>query len=112
MKTCENCKQEGKETEEMREIMEEKLRTIADHYGLENQLRQLAEECSELAVEANHSARRGCVTVRLIEEIADVEIMLDQVRYLAGIQESDVLETRYYKIERQLKRMRQEESND
>ena len=96
----------------MRVMMEEKLKTIAGHYGLENQLRQLAEECSELAVEANHSARRGSVTVRLIEEIADVEIMLDQVRYLAGIQESDVLETRYYKIERQLKRIRQEESND
>ena len=92
--------------------MEEKLKTIADHYGLENQLRQLAEECSELAVEANHSARKGSISVRLIMEIADVEIMLDQVRYLAGIQESDVLETRYYKIERQLKRMRQEESND
>ena len=90
--------------------MEEKLITIADHYGLENQLRQLAEECSELAVEANHSARRGSVTVRLIEEIADVEIMLDQVRYLADIQESDVLKMRYYKIERQLKRMRQEMS--
>ena len=92
--------------------MEEKIKTIADHYGLENQLRQLAEECSELAVEANHSARRGSIRVRLIEEIADVEIMLDQVRYLAGIQESDVLETRYYKIERQLKRIKQEESND
>lgn len=92
--------------------MEEELMIIADHYGLENQLRQLAEECSELAVEANHSARKGSVTVRLIEEIADVEIMLDQVRYLAGINESDILETRFYKIERQLKRMRQEKSND
>ena len=96
----------------MRGIMEEKLRMIADHYGLETQLRQLAEECSELAVEANHSARKGSITVRLNEEIADVEIMLDQVRYLAGIQESDVLETRYYKIERQLKRMRQETSDE
>lgn len=92
--------------------MEEKLKTIADHYGLENQLRQLAEECSELAVEANHSARKGGITVRLIEEIADVEIMLDQIRYLAGIQESDVLEIRFYKLERQLKRMRQEESDE
>ena len=96
------------EDRERRVIMEEKLITIADHYGLENQLRQLAEECSELAVEANHSARKGSISVRLIMEIADVEIMLDQVRYLAGIQESDVLETRYYKIERQLKRIRQE----
>ena len=92
--------------------MDEKLRTIADHYGLENQLRQLAEECSELAVEANHSARKGSITVRLIEEIADVEIMLDQVRYLAGIQESDVLETRFYKIERQLKRIKKEMSDE
>lgn len=100
------------EDRERRVMMEEKLRTIADHYGLENQLRQLAEECSELAVEANHSARKGSISVRLIMEIADVEIMLDQVRYLAGIQESDILETRFYKIERQLKRMRQEKSND
>lgn len=92
--------------------MEDNLRIIADHYGLKNQLRQLAEECSELAVEANHSARYGSITVRLIEEIADVEIMLDQVRYLAGIQESDVLETRFYKIERQLKRMRQEKTDE
>lgn len=92
--------------------MEEELMIIADHYGLENQLRQLAEECSELAVEANHSARKGSISVRLIMEIADVEIMLDQVRYLAGINESDILETRFYKIERQLKRMRQEKSND
>ena len=96
--------------EKIRMIMNEKLKTIAEYYGLENQLRQLAEECSELAVEANHSARKGSITVRLIEEIADVEIMLDQVRYLAGIQESDVLETRFYKIERQLKRMRQEKT--
>ena len=93
-------------------MMDQRLKTIADHYGLENQLRQLAEECSELAVEANHSARKGSITVRLIEEIADVEIMLDQVRYLAGIQETDVLETRYYKIERQLKRINKEENNE
>lgn len=92
--------------------MDENLRMIADHYGLRNQLRQLAEECSELAVEANHSARKGNITVRLIEEIADTEIMLDQIRYLAGIQESDILETKFYKIERQLKRMRQETSDE
>ena len=88
--------------------MEDNLRIIADHYGLKNQLRQLAEECSELAVEANHSARKGSVTVRLIEEIADVEIMLDQVRYLAGIQESDIVKTRFYKLERQMKRILRE----
>lgn len=94
--------------EKIRMIMNEKLKTIAEYYGLENQLRQLAEECSELAVEANHSARKGSVTVRLIEEIADVEIMLEQVRYLAGIQESDIVKTRFYKLERQMKRILRE----
>ena len=98
--------------EKIRMIMNEKLKAIAEYYGLENQLRQLAEECSELAVEASHSARKGSPTVRLIEEIADVEIMLDQIRYLAGIQESDILEIRFYKLERQLKRMRQETSDE
>ena len=97
----------------MEEIMlEENLRIIADHYGLEYQLRQLAEECSELAVEANYSARYGNITIKLIEEIADVEIMLDQVRYLAEIQESDILETKFYKIARQLKRIREETSDE
>ena len=93
-------------------MIDHRIKTIADHYGLEYQLRQLAEECSELAVEANYSARYGDITIRLIEEIADVEIMLDQVKYLAEIQESDILETRYYKIERQLKRINKEENNE
>ena len=92
--------------------MEDNLRIIADHYGLKNQLRQLAEECSELAVEANHSARKGSITVRLIEEIADVEIMIEQIRYLAGIQESDIVQTRFYKLERQMKRILKEIEGD
>ena len=98
--------------EKLRMIMNEKLRTIADHYGLKNQLRQLAEECSELAVEANHSARKGSVTVRLIEEIADVEIMIEQIRYLAKIQESDIVQTKFYKINRQTERILREVEGD
>ena len=31
-------------------IDDERIKTIADHYGIKNQMRQLAEECSELAV--------------------------------------------------------------
>ena len=96
----------------MREIIEDNLIIIADHYGLENQLRQLAEECSELTVEANHSARRGSVTNRLIEKMVDVEIMIDQVRYLADIKEYDVFETRYWKLKSRVKEIRQETSNE
>ena len=81
---------------------------IADHYGIEKQLHQLAEECSELAVEASHSARKG-VTVKIIEEMADVLLMMEQVIYLANIAIDDIDECISFKIDRQMKRIKEEE---
>lgn len=91
----------------------DKLQMIADHYGIKKQLRQLAEECSELAVEASHSARKG-LTVSIIEEIADVEIMIEQVIYLAKIDKCDIEDCINYKLDRQMKRIKEEknESNE
>ena len=89
-------------------IDEEKVKRIADHYGLMSQLRQLAEECCELAVEASHSARIG-TTVKIIEEMADVMIMIEQVVYLAKIDKCDIEDCINYKINRQLKRIEEEE---
>ena len=89
-------------------IDEEKVKKIAEHYGLKNQLRQLAEECCELSVEASHSARIG-TTVKIIEEIADVMIMIEQVIYLAKIDKCDIEDCINYKINRQLKRIEEEE---
>ena len=80
---------------------------IADHYGIEKQLHQLAEECSELAVEASHSARKG-VTVKIIEEMADVLLMIEQVVYLANIATEDIDECIRFKIDRQLERIKEE----
>ena len=80
---------------------------IADHYGIEKQLHQLAEECSELAVEASHSARKG-VTVKIIEEMADVLLMIEQVVYLANIAIEDIDECIRFKIDRQLERIKEE----
>lgn len=85
----------------------ERIKTIADHYGIKEQLRQLAEECCELAVEANHSARKG-TTVKIIEEIADVAIMMEQIIYLAGIDRKDIDEVIDYKLNRQLERIGKE----
>lgn len=84
-----------------------KLRMIADHYGIKKQLRQLAEECSELAVEASHSARKG-TTVKIIEEIADVQIMIEQIIYLAKIDKCDIEDCINYKLDRQIKRIEAE----
>ena len=90
-------------------IDDERIKTIADHYGIENQMRQLAEECSELAVEANHSARKG-TTVKIIEEIADVLIMMEQVIYLSGIDRKDIDDCIQYKLDRQMKRIKEGEN--
>ena len=89
-------------------IDEDKVKEIAEHYGLKNQLRQLAEECCELSVEASHSARIG-TTVKIIEEISDVMIMIEQVVYLAKIDKCDIEDCINYKINRQLKRIEEEE---
>ena len=88
-------------------IEDERIRTIADHYGIKKQMHQLAEECSELAVEASHSARKG-VTVKIIEEMADVLLMIEQVVYLANIAIDDINECIQFKIDRQLERIKEE----
>ena len=89
-------------------IDKDKVKEIAEHYGIKNQLRQLAEECSELSVESSHSARKG-TTVKIIEEMADVMIMIEQVIYLAKIDKCDIEDCINYKINRQLKRIEEEE---
>ena len=91
-------------------IEDTRIKTIADHYGIKKQLRQLAEECSELAVEASHSARKG-TTVKIIEEMADVLIMIEQVIYLAGIDKCDIEDCIDYKLGRQITRIK-EQKND
>ena len=93
-----------------RMIKNPRIMEIADHYGIEKQLHQLAEECSELAVEASHSARKG-VTVKIIEEMADVLLMIEQVVYLANIAIEDIDECISFKIDRQMKRIKEEEND-
>ena len=88
-------------------IEDERIKKIADHYGIKRQMHQLAEECSELAVEASHSARKG-TTVKIIEEMADVLIMIEQVIYLAEIDMCDIEDCINYKLDRQLERIKEE----
>ena len=84
---------------------EEAIRYIADFYGPINQLHQLEEECCELALEASHSAREKSMKIGLIEEVADVEIMIAQVKHLFSICEDDIKEVKEEKLQRQLDRI-------
>ena len=90
-------------------IDEEKVKRIADHYGWNNQLKQLAEECSELSVESLHYIREGRGIERISEEIADVLIMVQQIIYLIGHGYGDIEKYAEFKLDRQLSRIEREQ---
>lgn len=87
---------------------DDKLRFIADRYGLWHQMGKLNEECSELSIEAIKSINQGEITRNIIQEIADVEIMIAQIKYLANIDNALIEGAKTYKINRQLMRIRRE----
>ena len=90
----------------------------AEHYGYVAQSNQLIEECAEL-IQAVSKYRRAVERVgepvsedkkaialdNLIEEIADVEIMLEQIKYLLNIPEEDLLAYKRFKINRTKERI-------
>lgn len=73
----------------MRDIQQGILR----HYGIQYQLRQMQEEASELVTAVNHFFRQKISQDSLIDEIADVEIMIDQMRIYFGDKEIDEKKT-------------------
>lgn len=85
--------------------MDKDLRNIAEHYGLRAQMRQLIEEMAELTQVICKSERYDLDTVRehLVEEVADVQVVLEQVIYLLG--DNRIEQIRAEKIERQKRRI-------
>jgi len=71
--------------------------------GTEAQWEQVVEECAELIVAIKHT-KRGKATVHdLLEEIADVIIMSQQARLMAGPSLVDaVVEAKLDRLEKQL----------
>lgn len=105
--------------------MDARMIEIADHYGYDAQSRQLIEEMAELTQAINRFWRKTleCGKVEftcedafretlqgakemegMIQEIADVEVCLEQVKYMLDSDEK-IDQYREYKIRRQLYRM-------
>ncbi len=80
---------------------------IANHYGIANQMPIAIEEMSELTKEICKYIRGNDNLNDIVEEIADVQIMVEQLISLFGI-ESKVNEMIDYKMLRQMQRMEQE----
>jgi NTP pyrophosphatase (non-canonical NTP hydrolase) len=85
--------------------MNEDFKKIADHYGLRRQLWQTVEEMAELTQVICKTRRYDMDAVRdhLVEEVADVSIMIDQIVYLLG--DNMIAKIREEKIKRQLERI-------
>ena len=98
--------------------MAKKIKMIADHYGYDAQSRQCMEEMAELTQAINKFWRvcgNGQKTEKsiqdcrdnLVEEMADVQIMLWQMEYLllSGQEVNQMIEK---KLDRQLERIEEE----
>ena len=80
----------------------EELEKIANHYGKAMQKLKTCEECAELI----QALLKGDV-VHIVEEIADVEIMIEQIKMLYAVRDLvDVMKE--MKIARQIARMENE----
>ena len=87
--------------------MKNKLQYIIDTYGTSSQVDMAIEECSELQKALLKHRRKPGEEAReaIIDEIADVEIMLNQLKLIFSCTK-DVSERVDYKIERQLERIK------
>lgn len=74
------------------------LRAAVAHYGVESQVNQMVEECAEFIVCVNHCRRSRKTATELIEEMADMEIVLEQLKMVYGGEEWE--SARLRKIER------------
>lgn len=100
--------------------MKEEIKKIARHYGSRHQTLKTLEEIGELTIELSKLAILNTTPLHLVSygeidnqlakvmgEIADVEIMLAQIKYLYDCE--DAVETiKKQKVVRQIERMRAE----
>jgi len=81
---------------------EDKLMQIFDHFGATNQAEKLMEEAAELRVEIIEDNYLG-----IIEELADVEVLLDQIKVKYEICPEEIESIKKEKIDRTLKRIKE-----
>lgn len=90
--------------------MLDQIKIIADNYTKEEQSIQSIEEMSELIKELTKNINRGKDNKEEIKsEIADVTIMLEQLKIYYEISQEELDEEMKYKIERQIKRIEEDE---
>lgn len=93
------------------EYTDERIKKIALYYSYDRQSIKLIEEMAELQqaiCKHRESTDKAKTLIDIKEEMADVYIVLEQVKYLLNIKDEDIEETKGYKISRQLLRIKKE----
>lgn len=82
---------------------------IKNYYSKAQQHNILAEECAELAKEALKAVRYDYSNREaLIEEMADVYIMIQQIMYYNGVSLNEIYRMAHKKLDRQIERIKAE----
>lgn len=93
----------------MNEDQREKCKAIAKHYGKRKQKLQTIQELTELIMELtkrdDQKQDRSEYIAKLVDEIADCEIMIAQIESLYMISEFEIRQRIDFKLNRQLERI-------
>lgn len=99
------------------EILKNNIK-IVEHYGIKSQMPIWIEEMSELTKKIckwnrQYDKLNGDINTQLLnnikEEITDVIVCLDQLRYVVNFTEDDLMKEYKFKIDRQLSRILKED---
>lgn len=91
--------------------MDNRIKYIADYYGFTSQADMLIEESAEF-IQTVSKFRRGNQSEynHIKEELADIIVCAEQLRYLLGVDEIDGIVDS--KLDRQLERIAKEKQNE
>lgn len=102
--------------------MKGELLKIINHYGINKQLKHFNSEIFELneaifnyeceQTRMNLFLHEEDSKAAITEELADVIVMIEQIRYFYEINNHDVIKIMNLKIKRQIKRINEEEKNN
>lgn len=90
---------------------DKRIKKIALNYGYDRQSIKLIEEMAELQqaiCKHRESTDKSKTLIGIKSEIADVYVLLDQMKYLLNIKDEELEEIKDYKINRQLLRIKSE----
>lgn len=80
--------------------MKELFKRCVDKWGRLAQLIMVMEECAELIKEVSKEIRGKGNRKNIIEEIADVQLMIEQLKFMLNITDEEITDATGEKIER------------